>query len=127
MELVRPGGTGGEPDHFVQPAWWARRHSGCSPERMPAFWWQKGQVPAADFRRLERGTGVVSEAGSITDQTLGYSLGNELSPRFCNSTVWMWSFRSSVTSEIHSFLISVIMRNTKSIRKIELRLLFSDE
>ena len=37
-----------------QPAWWIRRHSGCSRDRVPALSWQKGQVPAADFRGLER-------------------------------------------------------------------------
>ena len=43
-----------------QPAWKVRRHSGCSRLRIPAFWWQKWQVPAADFRRLERGMVHVS-------------------------------------------------------------------
>ena len=38
-----------------QPAWKVRRHWGCSREIRPAFWRQKGQVAAADFRRLERG------------------------------------------------------------------------
>ena len=43
-----------------QPAWWIRRQSGCSRLSMPAFWLQKGQVPVADFRRLERGMKQVS-------------------------------------------------------------------
>ena len=60
MELVRPSGVGGSLTISFQPAWKVRRQSGCSRLRMPAFWLQKGQVPAADFRRLERGIRVIS-------------------------------------------------------------------
>ena len=35
------------------PAWWVRRHSGCSGERTAAFWRQKGQVLAAERKMLE--------------------------------------------------------------------------
>ena len=51
-----------------QLGWRVRRHSGCSRLRIPVFWWQKGQVPAADFSRLERGKGFLF-------WTVGVSLG----------------------------------------------------
>ena len=35
-------------------AWRTRLNSRCSRDRMPALWRQKGQVPAADFRRLPK-------------------------------------------------------------------------
>ena len=50
--------------HSVYSLGW-RRDSGCSRLRMPALWWQKGQVPAADFRRLERGICCLAFVGSL--------------------------------------------------------------
>ena len=61
-----PGGLGGELCHLLPaglvggPAAFGR-----SRLRIPAFWCQKGQVPAADFRRLERGMGVTVDSVQI--------------------------------------------------------------
>ena len=57
MEVVRPGAPPASLTISFQPAWKVRRHSVWGRMSMPAFWWQKGQVPVADFRRLERGMG----------------------------------------------------------------------
>ena len=46
-----------------QLAWMVLRRSGCSGERVLAFWPQKGQVSAGDFRRLERGMEISPALG----------------------------------------------------------------
>ena len=44
----------------VQPDWKVSWQSRWARVMMPAFWLQKGHVPVADFRRLERGMKQVS-------------------------------------------------------------------
>ena len=57
MELVRLGGMGRQVGHLF-PAGLAA--VGVFGGGTPGFWRQKGQVPAADLRRLERGIESVS-------------------------------------------------------------------
>ena len=46
-ERVRWDGETTQLNISFHPAWQVRRHWGCSRERMPGFWRQKGQVAAA--------------------------------------------------------------------------------
>ena len=53
-----PDGLGGELYHLLPAGLVGPAAFGCSREMMPAFWWQKGQVPAANFGMSEKGMGV---------------------------------------------------------------------
>ena len=60
-----PGGLGGELYHLLPAGLVGPTAFECSLLRIPAFWCQKGQVPAADFRRSERGMGVTVDSVQI--------------------------------------------------------------
>ena len=60
-----PGSLGGELYHLLPAGLVGPAAFGCSRLRIPTFWWQKEQEPAADFRRLERGMGVTVDSVQI--------------------------------------------------------------
>ena len=69
VSVVLAGDLGKDEPGVFSSKLWVRARA-----MMPAFWWQKGQVPAVDFRILGKGIGFVISM-EVSVRLLGVPVG----------------------------------------------------